>query len=151
MTGVCEGLAFSHSRSIIHRDLKPANLFITKDRQVKVLDFGLARIASSNLTHTGLVFGTPDYMSPEQVRGKVVDARSDIFSLGAVFYQVLTGRKPFAAKALPEVLSKVLTEKPAPLTHARGAALARPSRHPSAPEGSAQAISEGRGAAGGPA
>jgi len=118
MTGVCEGLAFSHSRSIIHRDLKPANLFITKDRQVKVLDFGLARIASSKLTHTGLVFGTPDYMSPEQVRGKVVDARSDIFSLGAVFYQVLTGRKPFAAKALPEVMRKVLTEKPAPLTHA---------------------------------
>ncbi|MCH7747979.1 MAG: serine/threonine protein kinase [Acidobacteria bacterium] len=117
MTGVCEGLAFSHSRSIIHRDLKPANLFITTDRQVKVLDFGLARIASSNLTRTGLVFGTPDYMAPEQVRGKVVDARSDIFSLGAVFYQVLSGRKPFAAKALPEVMRKVLAEDPVPLTH----------------------------------
>ena len=60
MTGVCTGLAFSHSRSIIHRDLKPGNLFVTKDRQVKVLDFGLARIASSKLTRTGLVFGTPD-------------------------------------------------------------------------------------------
>ena len=118
MTGVCEGLAFSHSRSIIHRDLKPGNLFVTKDRQVKVLDFGLARIASSKLTRTGLVFGTPDYMSPEQVRGKVVDERSDIFSLGAVFYQVLSGRKPFAAKALPEVMRKVLTEEPAPLTQA---------------------------------
>ena len=117
MTGVCEGLAFSHSRSIIHRDIKPGNLFITKDRQVKVLDFGLARIASSKLTRTGLVFGTPDYMSPEQVRGKVVDARSDIFSLGAVFYQVLSGRKPFAATALPEVMRKVLTEEPVPLTH----------------------------------
>ena len=116
MTGVCDGLAFSHSRSIIHRDLKPANLFITKDRQVKVLDFGLARIASSKLTRTGLVFGTPDYMSPEQVRGKVVDERSDIFSLGAVFYQVLSGRKPFAARALPEVMRKVLTEEPVPLT-----------------------------------
>ena len=118
MTGVCEGLAFSHSRSIVHRDLKPANLFVTKDRQVKVLDFGLARIASSKLTRTGLVFGTPDYMSPEQVRGKVVDERSDIFSLGAVFYQVLSGRKPFAAKALPEVMRKVLTDDPVPLTHA---------------------------------
>ena len=116
MTGVCDGLAFSHSRSIIHRDLKPANLFITKDRQVKVLDFGLARIASSKLTRTGLVFGTPDYMSPEQVRGKVVDERSDIFSLGAVFYQVLSGRKPFAARTLPEVMRKVLTEEPVPLT-----------------------------------
>ena len=118
MTGVYEGLAFSHSRSIVHRDLKPANLFITKDRQVKVLDFGFARIASSKLTRTGLVLGTPDYMSPEQVRGKVVDERSDIFSLGAVFYQVLSGRKPFAAKALPEVMRKVLTDDPAPLTHA---------------------------------
>ena len=118
MIGVCEGLAFSHSRSIIHRDIKPANLFITKDDQVKVLDFGLARIASSKLTRTGLVFGTPDYMSPEQVRGKVVDERSDIFSLGAVFYQVLSARKPFAAKALPEVMRKVLIEEPPPLTHA---------------------------------
>lgn len=116
MTGVCDGLAFSHSRSIIHRDLKPANLFVTKDRQVKVLDFGLARIASSKLIRTGLVFGTPDYMSPEQVRGKVVDERSDIFSLGAVFYQVLSGRKPSAAKTLPEVMRRVLTEEPVPLT-----------------------------------
>ncbi len=117
MTAVCEGLAFSHSRSIVHRDLKPANFFITKSRQVKVLDFGLARVASSNLTRSGLVFGTPDYMSPEQVRGKIVDERSDIFSLGAVFYQMLSGRKPFAAKALPEVMRKVLTDEPAPLAH----------------------------------
>ena len=117
MIEVCDGLAFSHSRSIVHRDLKPANLFITKDGQVKVLDFGLARIVSSSLTRTGLVFGTPDYMSPEQVRGRVVDERSDIFSLGAVFYQMLSGRKPFAAKALPEVMRSVLTDEPAPLTH----------------------------------
>ena len=117
MLGVCAGLAFSHSRSIIHRDLKPGNLFITKDDHVKVLDFGLARIASSDLTRSGLVFGTPDYMSPEQVRGRVVDERSDIFSLGAVFYQMLSGRKPFAAKALPEVMRKVLSDEPPPLHH----------------------------------
>ena len=98
MTGVCEGVAFSHSRSIVHRDLKPGNLFLTTDHQVKVLDFGLARIESSNLTRSGLVFGTPDYMSPEQVCGKVVDERSDIFSLGAVFYELLTGRQPFGAR-----------------------------------------------------
>ena len=126
MIGVCEGLAFSHTRSIIHRDLKPANLFITKDRQVKVLDFGLARVASSNLTRSGIVFGTPDYMSPEQVRGKVVDERSDIFSLGAVFYQVLSRRKPFAAKALPGVMHNVLAEAPVSLTRNEApAALAR--------------------------
>ena len=118
MTSVCDGLAFSHARSTIHRDLKPANLFITKDGQLKVLDFGLAKVASSKLTRSGLVFGTPDYMSPEQVRGKAVDERSDIFSLGAVFYQMLSGRKPFAAKSLPEVMRKVLTEDPPPLTHA---------------------------------
>ncbi len=115
MTGVCDGLAFSHSRSIIHRDLKPANLFITTDGQVKVLDFGLAKVASSKLTRSGLVFGTPDYMSPEQVRGKAVDERSDLFSLGGVFYQMLCRRKPFAAKSLPEVMRKVLTEDPPPL------------------------------------
>lgn len=118
MTCVCDGLAFSHARSTIHRDLKPGNLFITNDGQVKVLDFGLAKVASSKLTRSGLVFGTPDYMSPEQVRGKAVDERSDIFSLGAVFYQMLSGRKPFAAKSLPEVMRKVLTEDPLPLTHA---------------------------------
>ena len=122
MIAVCEGLAFSHSRSIIHRDLKPGNLFITTDGQVKVLDFGLARIASSKLTRAGLVFGTPDYVSPEQVRGTVVDVRSDIFSLGAVCYQMLSGRKPFAAKALPEVMRKVLTEEPVPLTRAEAPA-----------------------------
>ena len=116
LLGICEGLAFSHSRSIVHRDLKPGNLFITKDGQVKVLDFGLARIASSNLTRTGFVFGTPDYMSPEQVRGKVVDERSDIFSLGAVSYQVLSGRKPFAAKTLPEIMKNVLEDDPASLS-----------------------------------
>lgn len=116
MNRVCDGLAFSHSRAIVHRDLKPGNLFLTEDRQVKILDFGLARVASSSLTKSGLVFGTPDYMSPEQVRGKIVDERSDIFSLGAVFYQLLSGRKPFAAKSLPEVMRKVLTEEPKPLT-----------------------------------
>ena len=83
-----------------------------------MLDFGLARIASSKLTRAGLVFGTPDYMLPEHVRGTVVDVRSDIFSLGAVCYQMLSGRKPFAAKALPEVMRKVLTEEPVPLTRA---------------------------------
>ena len=118
MVGVCESLAFSHSRSTIHRDLKPANLFITKDGQVKVLDFGLAKVSSSKLTRSGLVFGTPDYMSPEQVMGKPVDARSDIFSLGAVFYQMLCGRKPFAAKSPSEVMRKVLGEDPPPLAHA---------------------------------
>jgi serine/threonine protein kinase len=112
MARVCEGLAFAHSRGIVHRDVKPGNLFITRDGQVKILDFGVARIASSKLTRSGLIVGTPDYMSPEQVMGAAVDARSDVFAAGAVFYQLLSGRKPFAAKRLPQVLANVVKETP---------------------------------------
>ena len=121
MRGVSAGLAFAHSRSIVHRDLKPGNLFQPDNGPVKILDFGLARIASSRLTRSGLVFGTPDYMSPEQVRGKVVDHRSDIFSIGAVFYHLIAGRKPFAAGSLPLVMRKVLEEDPSPVTEAPSA------------------------------
>jgi serine/threonine protein kinase len=122
MMRVSEGLAFAHSRGIIHRDIKPANLFVTADGQVKILDFGVARIASSKLTRSGLLVGTPDYMSPEQVMGMVVDQRSDVFSAGAVFYQLLTGRKPFAAKRLPDVLNRVRLEAPEPITEAEAPA-----------------------------
>ena len=120
MRGIAAGLAFAHSRAVVHRDLKPGNLFLCDDGSVKILDFGLdfglARVANSKLTRSGLVVGTPDYMSPEQVRGKVVDHRSDIFSFGAVFYQLIAGHKPFGAGSLPAVLHKVLEEDPAPLT-----------------------------------
>src|SRR5580704_18466413 len=122
MRRVSEGLAFAHARGIIHRDVKPANLFLTNDGQVKVLDFGVARIASSKLTRSGLLVGTPDYMSPEQVMGQVVDQRSDVFSAGAVFYQLLTGRKPFTAKRLPDVLNRVRLEQPEPVTEAEAPA-----------------------------
>ncbi|HEY6357556.1 MAG TPA: serine/threonine-protein kinase, partial [Vicinamibacterales bacterium] len=118
MMRVSEGLAFAHSRGIVHRDVKPANLFVTTDGQVKILDFGVARIASSKLTRSGLLVGTPDYMSPEQVMGLVVDQRSDVFSAGAVFYQLLTGRKPFTAKRLPDVLNRVRLEPPEAVTSA---------------------------------
>lgn len=117
MKGVAAGLAFAHSKAIVHRDLTPGNLFLPEDGPVKILDFGLARIASSTLTRSGLVFGTPDYMSPEQVRGKVVDHRSDIFSVGAVFYHLASGRKPFAAGSLPLVMRKVVDQDPPPLSH----------------------------------
>jgi serine/threonine protein kinase len=122
MARVCEGLAFAHSRGIVHRDVKPANLFITREGQLKILDFGVARIASSKLTRSGLIVGTPDYMSPEQVMGASIDARSDVFAAGAVFYQLLARRKPFAAKRLPQVLNNVMKENPPPLSDAEAPA-----------------------------
>jgi serine/threonine-protein kinase len=122
MARMCEGLAFAHARGIVHRDVKPANLFLTSDGQVKILDFGVARIASSKLTRSGLIVGTPDYMSPEQVMGKVVDQRSDVFSAGSMFYELACGRRPFGAKKLPQILNNVMGAAPAPLGEAEAPA-----------------------------
>ena len=126
MVQVCEGLQVAHAHGIFHRDIKPGNLWIGPDGSVKILDFGIARLASSSMTASGLIVGTPDYMSPEQARGQDVDQRSDIFSAGAVFYLMLTGRKPFAAPDLPGVLAKVDHEDPLPIREAEApAALTR--------------------------
>jgi tetratricopeptide (TPR) repeat protein len=115
MVQMCEGLAAAHGRGIVHRDLKPGNLFVQSDGLLKILDFGVARLADSSMTATGAMLGTPDYMSPEQARGTQVDTRSDIFSSGAVFYFMLTGRKPFPGPDLPAVLRQLQSEQPAPL------------------------------------
>ncbi|HEX5110268.1 MAG TPA: serine/threonine-protein kinase [Vicinamibacterales bacterium] len=118
MSQVCEGLAAAHARGIVHRDLKPGNLFVQSDGLLKILDFGIAHLAGSSMTATGAVIGTPDYMSPEQARGAQVDERSDIFSAGAVFYFILTGRKPFPGPDLPAVLRQLQFDEPAPLDDA---------------------------------
>ena len=118
MMQMCEGLAVAHVHGIFHRDVKPGNIFIKHDGTLKILDFGVARLADSNMTASGFIVGTPDFMSPEQARGRDIDQRSDIFSTGAVFYYMLSGRKPFAAPDLPAVLHKVENEDPAPLTEA---------------------------------
>jgi serine/threonine-protein kinase len=115
MIQVCQGLVVAHNAGVFHRDLKPANLFVCEDRRVKILDFGVARLVGSNMTVTGNIIGTPDFMSPEQVRGAEIDGRSDIFSAGSVFYLLLTGRKPFAANDLPAVLNKVVRAQPLPI------------------------------------
>lgn len=115
MTQICEGLGAAHARGVYHRDVKPGNLFVQTDGSLKVLDFGIARIASSALTSAGLLVGTPDFMAPEQARGEDVDQRSDIFSTGAVFYLMISGRKPFDAPDLPTVLHNVEHEAPLPL------------------------------------
>jgi serine/threonine protein kinase len=115
MVQTCEGLSVAHAKGVVHRDVKPTNLFVQPDGALKILDFGIARLASSSMTASGLIMGTPDYMSPEQAQGKEVDARSDVFSAAGVFYFMLTGRKPFEAVSLPLVLQKVVREEPLPI------------------------------------
>ena len=115
MLQICRGLHAAHSRGIFHRDVKPGNLLVRPNGELKIVDFGIARLASSSMTASGLLVGTPDYMSPEQARGHEIDRRSDIFSAGAVFYFMLTGRKPFTASGLSAVLAKVQSEDPLPL------------------------------------
>ena len=114
MEQVSDGLAYAHGREVIHRDLKPGNIHVQPNGQVKILDFGLARLGSSDLTKTGVVMGTPNYMSPEQVMGERVDARSDVFSAGAVFYELLTNRKPFDAESVHATLYQVVHRDPPP-------------------------------------
>ena len=106
-------LDYAHGKDIVHRDIKPANMMITPEGGVKITDFGIARIASSQLTQTGTVMGTPSYMSPEQVRGDAVDGRSDQFSLGVISYELLTGQKPFAGESLTSVIFRIVSSEPA--------------------------------------
>ncbi len=115
MEDVCEGLAFAHYREIIHRDLKPANIHIQPDGRAKIMDFGLARLESSDMTRTGVIMGTPDYMAPEQVQGGKADPRSDVYSLGAVFYELIAGRRPFQAESTHALLFQVLYNQPEPI------------------------------------
>ena len=115
MIDVCEGLAYAHGRDIVHRDIKPANIFITTHGQLKILDFGLARGTLSEVTQTGRIVGTPNYMAPEQIRGDEVDHRADIFAAGVVFYELLSGRKAFEGDSVATTMYKVLESHPQPV------------------------------------
>jgi serine/threonine-protein kinase len=113
MTELLAALDYSHRNGVVHRDIKPANVMILEDGTVKVADFGIARIEQSNLTQTGMILGTPSYMSPEQFMGQTVDGRSDLFSAGVILYELLTGEKPFSGSATT-IMHKVLQEDPLP-------------------------------------
>jgi serine/threonine-protein kinase len=116
---VADALDYAHAQGVVHRDIKPANIMIMKNRIVKVMDFGIAKLASSSKTQASMILGTPRYMSPEQTLGKSVDGRSDVFSLGIVLFELLTGEKPFDAENMPALVMRIMKAPHPPLNKYR--------------------------------
>jgi serine/threonine-protein kinase len=122
---VLRGLAFAHEHGIVHRDIKPSNIRLLDDGTAKILDFGIAKLGATSVTRTGMMVGTVYYMSPEQIRGKRLDGRSDVFSAGVILYELLSGHRPFTGNGSAEVLFKIVNEEPAPLPDDLGPATER--------------------------
>jgi serine/threonine-protein kinase len=111
---VCEGLGYAHRNGIVHRDVKPANIRVTQAGEVKIVDFGIAHLQSSTMTRSGLVLGTVHYMAPEQIEGRKVDLRADVFSVGAIAYELIAYKKPFEGEGLTAVMFRIMNERPDP-------------------------------------
>jgi serine/threonine-protein kinase len=116
---ICQALDYAHRKGIIHRDIKPANILLDESGEPYLVDFGVARMATSTVTQTGTIVGTPSYMSPEQVLGKKVDRRADIFSLGVILFELLAGSRPFEGEEVTTVLYKIVHEEPRSLTEVK--------------------------------
>ncbi len=112
---ICRGLSYAHEHGVVHRDIKPSNIRLLDDGTVKIMDFGIAKLGGTNLTKSGMMVGTVHYMSPEQVRGKALDGRSDVFSAGVILYELLAGHRPFRGEGATEILFKIVHEEPPPL------------------------------------
>jgi serine/threonine protein kinase len=112
---VCRGLAYAHERHVYHRDIKPDNIGLLDDGTAKIMDFGIAKMEGTEVTKTGMMVGTVAYMSPEQVRGQKLDGRTDLFSMGVILYQLVSGKKPFEGEGPSQILYKIVTEPPPPL------------------------------------
>jgi serine/threonine-protein kinase len=113
---VSRALDYAHKRGVVHRDIKPANIVVTKDDTIKVVDFGIARLVDTSRSQTGLLIGTVNYMSPEQVRGERVDGRSDIFSVGVMFYELLSGQRPFSGANFTAVMLAIISQEFKPVS-----------------------------------
>jgi serine/threonine protein kinase len=121
MIQVCRGLAYAHEHRVIHRDIKPSNIRLLEDGTAKIMDFGIAKLAGTGVTKTGMMVGTVHYMSPEQIRGLPLDGRSDVFSVGVILFELLSGGRPFGAGTASDVLYRIVHEPPAPLLGDLGA------------------------------